>query len=101
MAQCGGLPIDNSRHLLFKSITRYIQYILGVVTLIRTKPKPRQLCLLLLNYEIEKIKKMSQPDKKTLTETNIEEAYNRHLAIATTVKEQYDTALMGICADIR
>lgn len=44
---------------------------------------------------------MPDPDKKTLAEADIEEAYNRHLTIASTVKEQYDKALMEICADMR
>lgn len=91
MPQRGGMSIDidNFMHTFLLIWCGYTG---------RTQAEAASSLLLLI---LEKKQTMSQPDKKTLIETNIEEAYNRHLAIASTVKEQYDKALMEICADMR
>ncbi|KAH8261023.1 hypothetical protein KR044_002341 [Drosophila immigrans] len=44
---------------------------------------------------------MSQPIKQTATESNIEEAYNRHMPIAAKVQAEYDKILSEIFADMR
>ncbi|KAL7736810.1 hypothetical protein ACLKA6_015651 [Drosophila palustris] len=43
---------------------------------------------------------MSKPHKKTITQSNIEESYNRHSPIAAKVQAEYDTALKEVFADL-
>ncbi|KAM8712681.1 hypothetical protein ACLKA7_013073 [Drosophila subpalustris] len=43
---------------------------------------------------------MSKPQKKTITQSNIEESYNRHSPIAAKVQAEYDTALKEVFADL-